>query len=314
MTTLVDVAAHIPSHRVDIADIADELGITPLDLGVFRRFFGLREIRTARDDDLTTILLAAARALPGLRGNEHRVRYVLGARTVATVAPLGRNPIHDVADALGLGHAVVLTLTQHACASGLLAIDLAGRLLASDGEPDGLALIITGEKASSPGTRMIEGTTVMGEGTAACLVSAAAPGDRLLAYATRTWGEYHQVPLPPELAAPFGQAYTTELAGVVAEAVAQAGLELDDLRLILPHNVNRVSWKRVCRHLGYPMDRVHLDLVPVTGHCFGADAFINYSHADAAGLLSDGDHYLMAAVGLGATFSAMVFQYREARA
>ncbi|WP_431889784.1 3-oxoacyl-[acyl-carrier-protein] synthase III C-terminal domain-containing protein [Cellulosimicrobium funkei] len=319
MTTLVDVGAHVPATRVPIRDLADELGLDHHELGVFERFFGLREVCTAPGQTLTDLLVAAARAVPGLAGNEHRVRYVLGARTIATVAPVGVNPLHDAATRLGLDHAVVWTLTQHACASALLAVDLAGRLLASDGDPDALALVLTGEKAFSPGSRLIEGTTIMGEGTAACLVAASrpagssadgpAPGSPVLAYATRTLGEYHQVPLPEDLAGPFGVAYTEVLAEVVLEAVGRAGLTLDDLALVLPHNVNRVSWRRLCTRLGLPLARVRLDDVPVTGHCFGADSFIGYAAARAEGRLRPGDPFLMVAVGLGATFSAMVLRH-----
>ena len=313
MTTLVDVGAHVPATRVPIRDLADELGLDHLELGVFERFFGLREVCTAPGDDLADLLVAAARAVPGLAGNEHRVRYVLGARTIATVAPVGVNPLHDAATRLGLDHAVVWTLTQHACASALLAVDVAGRLLASDGDPDALALVLTGEKAFSPGSRLIEGTTIMGEGTAAVLVaadgSARRAGSPVLSYATRTLGEYHQVPLPEELAGPFGVAYTEVLAEVVLEAVERAGLVLDDLALVLPHNVNRVSWRRLCSRLGLPIARVRLDDVPVTGHCFGADSFIGYAAARAEGRLRPGDPFLMVAVGLGATFSAMVLRH-----
>jgi 3-oxoacyl-[acyl-carrier-protein] synthase-3 len=316
MTTLVDVGAHVPATRVPIRDLADELGLDHLELGVFERFFGLREVCTAPDESLTDLLVAAARAVPGLAGNEHRVRYVLGARTIATVAPVGVNPLHDAAERLGLDHAVVWTLTQHACASALLAVDVAGRLLAADGDPDALALVLTGEKAFSPGSRLIEGTTIMGEGTAAVLVAAdptgglsARAGSPVLSYATRTLGEYHQVPLPEDLAAPFGVAYTEVLAEVVVEAVERAGLTLDDLALVLPHNVNRVSWRRLCSRLGLPIARVRLDDVPVTGHCFGADSFIGYAAARAEGRLRPGDPFLMVAVGLGATFSAMVLRY-----
>lgn len=313
MTTLVDVGAHVPTTRVPIRDLADELGLDHLELGVFERFFGLREVCTAPGEDLADLLVAAARAVPGLAGNEHRVRYVLGARTIATVAPVGVNPLHDAATRLGLDHAVVWTLTQHACASALLAVDVAGRLLASDGDPDALALVLTGEKAFSPGSRLIEGTTIMGEGTAAVLVgadgSARRAGSPVLSYATRTLGEYHQVPLPEELAGPFGVAYTEVLAEVVLEAVERAGLVLDDLALVLPHNVNRVSWRRLCSRLGLPIARVRLDDVPVTGHCFGADSFIGYAAALAEGRLRPGDPFLMVAVGLGATFSAMVLRY-----
>jgi 3-oxoacyl-[acyl-carrier-protein] synthase-3 len=315
MTTLVDVGAYIPPTRIPIGELAKELGVDDVELGVFRRFFGLREVCVAPNMNLTDLLVAAANQVVGLAGNEDRVRYVVGARTIPTVAPVGVNPLHDAAERLGLDQAVVWTVTQHACASGLLAIDLAGRLLRADQDPNALALVLTGEKAFSPSSRLIEGTTFMGEGTAACLVAAdesnAEQGSLVLSYATRTLGAYHQVRLADDLSVSFAAAYTEMLAQVVREALESANLELDDLTLILPHNVNRVSWRRLCARLQFPIARVRLDDVPVTGHCFGADSFIGYAAARTEGLLRTGDVLLMVAVGLGATFSAMVLRYGE---
>lgn len=313
MTAIIDVARSIPPTRVPIDVVAEELGVDERQLGVFKRFFDLSHICTAPGASHADLLVAAARGLERLPGSEHRIRYVIGARTVATVATLGENPMHEVADRLGLADAVVFTVTQHACASALLAVDLAGKLLAVDPDPDALALVLTGERAFSPESKMIEGTTVMGEGTAACLVSARDLGDRLLGYATRTLGEYHRVPLPEELATDYGAVYVPMLVEVMREALERAGTAVDELALILPHNVNRVSWRRACRELGFPIDRVLLDNVPEYGHCFGADSFINYVDARARALLAPGDRYLMPSVGLGSTFSAMVFEYQEER-
>jgi hypothetical protein len=107
----------------------------------------------------------------------------------------------------------------------------------------------------------------------------------------------------------YGIDFRRTLAEVIGQALAQARIALPDLRLILPHNVNRYSWLRLCRRIGHPVDRVFLENVPVTGHCFCADPFLNYRSALDRGLLRPGDPYLMAAVGLGATFSAMVFEH-----
>jgi 3-oxoacyl-[acyl-carrier-protein] synthase-3 len=156
---------------------------------------------------------------------------------------------------------------------------------------------------------MIPGTTVMGESSAACLVRAGGGAGELLGYAARTHGEYHRVTPSKELAVRFGQQYLPMLVDAMRGAVAAAGIGFADLALILPHNVNRYSWSRVSQQLGLPLDRVHLDNVPELGHCFGADAFLNHADALRRGRLAPGDHYLMAGVGLGATFSAMVFRH-----
>ena len=80
---------------------------------------------------------------------------------------------------------------------------------------------------------------------------------------------------------------------------------------MLPHNVNLVTWQRMCMLLKFPRERVLLDNIPDTGHVFCADLFVNYQTACERGLLRPGDRYLAAAVGAGggATFAAMVFEH-----
>lgn len=307
MTSLAAVAAYLPEHRPPISSLREQLGLSVAEVKVFQRYYGLATV--CRDDGTALDLMLRAAQRLDLAGREHRIRYVLQARTHPVVTPYPVNPLAEACQRLGLRHAVAFAVTQHACASGLLAVELAGRLLAETGDRDALALVFTGEKTFTRGAQVIPRTTVLGEGAAACLVRYGGARDRVLAYATAMHPEYDRVPAGSELAARFQEQYPHLLAEVMLAAVAQAGLGLDELHLVLPHNVNTVSWERICRIIGLPVERVLLDNVAVTGHCFCADGFINYQAAIGAGRLVRGDNYLMAAVGLGATFSAMVFRH-----
>ena len=309
MTAIVDIACHVPEQSVAVDDIGERVQAGEHLMRTFRKFYGLREVRRSQSTDVRETLLAAAANLPGLRGNEHRVRHVLYARTVSTIAPAGQNPLEDVCAALGLDNAAAFTLTQHGCATGLLGIELAGRLLASDGDPSALALVFAGETTFSPALQIIPESTVMGDCTAACLVGADGERDRLLGLAVRTYGQYAEGFPPYPLDPGFLKDHNELLAAVILEAAEAAGVSVGELAVILPHNVNRLSWVWTCRALGLPVERVYLDNVPVTGHCFAADPFINHVHARAAGRLRPGDLYLMASVGLGATFAAAVLRH-----
>jgi 3-oxoacyl-[acyl-carrier-protein] synthase-3 len=310
VTALAAVATYLPDRRVTIEDLAGKLRLKPIQVKLFRRFLGLSEIRLDPEGTLLDLLLRGASGLSTLPGHEHQVRYVLYARTVPVVVPYPVNPLHELCQALALDRAIAFTVTHHACATSLLAIDIAGRLLAADGDPDALALVLTGEKTFTRDAQLVPGTSVFGESAAACLVSADGDRDRLLAYATSTRGEFDgRLEDLPELAARYEREYPDSLAAAMLAAVTQAGLTLGDISLILPHNVNVVSWQRLSRRIGFPVDRVLLDNVPVTGHAFCADALLNYVTARDRGLLRPGDRYLIAAAGLGATFSAMVFEH-----
>ena len=309
VTALDAVSVYVPDFRVPIENLAGPLGLTGIEVRLFRRFHGFGEIRFDPDRSLPDLLRTAAGGITALRGQEHRIRYVIHGRAMPVVVPYPRNPLHDLCRELGLGHALAFTVTQQSCASGLLAIELAGRLLAGDPTEGALALVLTGEKAFTRDAQLLPGTSIFGEGAAACLVSATGRRDRLLAYACDQRGEFDaEFGEPPER---FQREYRPALAEVIRRAVQESGLALDDIRLVLPHNVNVVTWQRLCLLLKFPVERVLLSNVPTNGHLFCVDAFANYETARRRGLLREGDHYVVAAVGAGAgaTFSAMVFQH-----
>jgi 3-oxoacyl-[acyl-carrier-protein] synthase III len=309
MTALEAVSVYLPPARIPIESLAGQLDLTEMQVKLFRRFHGLREVRRDPDASLYDLLMRAVTGLDTLRGQEHRVKFVLYARAMPVVAPYPVNPLHDVCRDAGLGHAVAFTVTHQSCASGLLAIDMAGRLLAESGSDDSLALILSGEKAFTRAAQMFTDTTVFGEGAAACLVSASGARDRMLAYAASVRGEFDSVSGAND--ARLQQEYRPSLAEAIRKALDQAAVTLDDIRVLLPHNVNMITWQRMCLLLGLPRDRVLMDNIPASGHVFCADMFVNYQTACEQGLLQPGDRYLAAAAGAGggATFSAMVFEH-----
>lgn len=305
MTSLAAVSAYVPEGRVPIEEPAARLGLTGMQVKVFRRYHRLGEVARDPDGGLPDLLRGALDRLGALHGRQQRVRYVLHARTFPTVTPYGCDPVREVCEEYGLGHAVVASLGHHACASGLLALDAAGRLLAADGDPEGLALVLSGEKAFTGEAELVPDTSFFGEGAAACLVAASGERDRLLCYATELRGEFDSE--EPELAVEFQRIYADTLAAAITAAAEGAGLAVEQVGVILPHNVNHRAWKQVCRILGYPRERVLLDHVTPTGHVFCADSFLNYRTARERGLLRRGEPYVVAAAGagLGAAFSAM---------
>ncbi|MGW3228015.1 3-oxoacyl-[acyl-carrier-protein] synthase III C-terminal domain-containing protein [Kitasatospora sp. NPDC001095] len=310
MTAISAVASHRPT-TVPLARLQRDVGMSDGQLRQYERYYGLAEVCREPGEGETRLLQRAVAALAELRGRESDVRYVLQARTMPSPMPYPHTSTAPLLEELGLRHATGFVVSQHACASGLLALDMAGTLLAADGDPDALALVLAGEKVGSRQSQSIPGVTVMGEATAAVLLSASGTGDRLLGYAAHTHSRFHDQFLmeDPEAAKEFQALYAPALCEVVRAALDQAGCTLDEVALVLPHNVNRLSWVAVCRMLGVPMTRVYLDLVARTGHCFCADPFVNLQQATQEGRLAAGDRYVMTSVGLGATFAAMVLEH-----
>jgi 3-oxoacyl-[acyl-carrier-protein] synthase-3 len=309
-TSLVDVAQYVPEGVYSLEDASSALNFSDREVRRYRRFFGLDEVRwdpAARQADL---LVKAAGALATLAANRHRVRFVLHARTVEPVAPYSAAPLHEAVRALDLEHATAFSVSQHACASGLLAVTLAGDLLAALEDPDALALVLTGEKTYPHVAHYMPAVMLMGESSAACLVGRHHARDRAVTYVSRTYGEYNaQTTKSADTVAAFEKEYVRLLADLLHETAEQGGVRLEDLAAILPHNVNRYSWVQVCQLLGLPADLPLLETIPRLGHSFCADPFINYLRARATGRLAPGDHYMMVSAGVGATFSALLMRH-----
>jgi 3-oxoacyl-[acyl-carrier-protein] synthase-3 len=315
MTALREIAGHLPDRRVPLEELLVDWQLPASTVDTLRRSYGYSEVRRQKPGEtLTDLLVQAAHNLPSLAANRNRVRYVLYARTVPVSLPHPLNPLPEVCELLDLGGATAFAVTHHGCASGLLAVDIAGRLLASDaetgGDEDALVLIVAAEQVFTLDETLRPEARIFGEAAAACLVSTDGPRDRVLSYATLQRGDLdHWATDRPDHAERFAKEYTALVAEVITTAARRAGLRVDELRLILPHNVNVRSWRKVCRELGLPPTSVLLDNVPLIGHTFAADPFLNYRTAVDGGLLKAGDRYLMASAGYGAIFSAMVVEH-----
>ncbi|MEZ5771193.1 MAG: 3-oxoacyl-[acyl-carrier-protein] synthase III C-terminal domain-containing protein [Defluviimonas denitrificans] len=186
------------------------------------------------------------------------------------------------------------------CASGLVALEMLDDLLIS-GET---AIILAGEKAFHPRVRVIQDTTVMSDGAVALLVGRGE--GRIAVRATHaihdgrfaiSRGHRGEEPALPDNYVGFVGAH-------IRAALTRFGLAPGDLRLILPHNVNLVSWGAIAKTLGLPLTAVYTRNIPRYGHCFGADPLLNLMDAEADGLLAPGDRALCVSVGMGMSAAA----------
>jgi 3-oxoacyl-[acyl-carrier-protein] synthase-3 len=312
VATLERIESFVPQRSVPIADLADSLGLTPSKLKMFQRMYGLDRTHIAQEPDLFELVLPAARQALATVDDLAQVRQVIFAHTIQQVTPAHLDPARVIRDELGLRHADAFALTQQNCASGLAAIDVAAELLRAEGNPDSRTLVVTGERAFSPIVQLITNTAIMGEAAAACVVAIDGDGDTVDSYVTRTLGEFAAgVLLDAEGVQEFGRRYPGVLAEVIRAALDQAGLRLEDVELVIPHNVNMPSWLGVIKELGTEhRDRFFLDNIRHFSHCYASDVFLNYTTLREAGRLVDGGRYLLTSVGLGATFAAMTITHQ----
>ncbi|MFF1283306.1 3-oxoacyl-[acyl-carrier-protein] synthase III C-terminal domain-containing protein [Streptomyces sp. NPDC058299] len=311
-TTLERIESFLPERSVKIDEVAGSLGLRRAEVGVFRKIYGLDRLRFDPDTGLFDLVLPAARQALKALPEGHRIRYVIYAHTMQTLTPPHIDAAQVIRDDLGLHDAEAFALTQQACVSSLGAIDLAGELLRAEAPEGAHALMVTGERAYSPKVQLIPNSAIMADAAAACLVTVGGRGDEVRSHVTRTLGEYAAgLEMTKEEIQGFGRAYGTVLGEVILEAVREAGLAFDDIDLVVPHNVNMVSWRQTIKEMGADPGRFFLDNIARYSHCYASDVFVNYTTLRDSDRLVDGRHYVLCSVGLGATFGAMVITHRK---
>jgi 3-oxoacyl-[acyl-carrier-protein] synthase-3 len=311
-TTLERIESFLPDRCVKIDELAEELGLRRAEIGVFRKIHGLNTLRFDPDMNLFDLVMPPARRALAALPQGRRVDYLVFAHTVQAVTPPGLDPAAVIRDSLGLHDAEAFALSHQACVSSMGAIDVAAELLRADGVTGSYALMVTGERAFSPKVQLIPDTAIMADAAAACLITIGGSGDEIHSYVTRTLGEYSAgLLMTKEQAREFGHIYGRTLAGVIQQAVAAAGLDFGEIELVIPHNVNMVSWRQTIKEMGADPQKFFLANVSRIGHCYSADIFVNYTTLREAGRLVEGGKYVLASVGIGATFGAMVITHRS---
>lgn len=106
----------------------------------------------------------------------------------------------------------------------------------------------------------------------------------------------------------YNEHYQLNVAKVVGRCLDKAKLSLDQIDVVLPHNVNVQTWKKLTAKLGISMEKVYARNIARFGHCFGGDVFVNlgdYHNEMEAGQTV---HCLAVAAGIGASFGATIFK------
>jgi 3-oxoacyl-[acyl-carrier-protein] synthase-3 len=99
-----------------------------------------------------------------------------------------------------------------------------------------------------------------------------------------------------------------ELTAITRRTVAEAGLELGDVELFVYHQANGRIVSAVAQALGLADERV-VDCIERLGNTSAASIPLALEHALAGGRLRDGDRVLLAAIGAGFTWGAMLVEW-----
>jgi 3-oxoacyl-[acyl-carrier-protein] synthase-3 len=143
------------------------------------------------------------------------------------------------------------------------------------------------------------------DGSGASLLAVPAGGSRMPATAETVQRKLHTIQMNGREVFRFA---TRVMASATKEAVVRAGLRLEDVDLVIPHQANLRIIESAARGLKLPMDRFVVNIGEY-GNTSTASIPIAVCEAVTDGRIRPGDHLVMVGFGAGLTWGALALQW-----
>lgn len=311
MFEILDISVAKPDRMQTVRDASIELALDSKDTRMYERFFGLETFPRDPDQTLNELIEEAVVQLIERQGfSIEDLALVIYCHTVPSIAPIREEVVLPI-DPLRTQTNEVFSVTMNHCATAVSTLELIEAILPEDG----LTLVLMGDKGFHPVLREIKNTTIMGESAVAILIGPEPGAFRHIGTHTERLGKY--AVMSGLLGAVEEQGFAKEYVSFVARCVSRCldkhDVDIADIKLVLPHNVNLPSWDQIATASGMQPQQVYLKNVPLFGHMFNADPFFNLVDAVRDEALAPGDLILLVSVGLGATASCALMQVGNAQ-
>ena len=318
---MAELAYYLPAGRRSLTELHADglLSGSPDTLASF----GFEYAHIANGETHLDLAVAAARAVMDESGvAEDEIGLLLYATALtpsATMAESGgkadevlrlesvtqcfQYPASCLQAELELTRASVAGVDQQGCASLMSAMRIGRAMLSA--EPDLGSVLCVSSDVFPRGKPRDLVYNVISDGACAVLLRRGA-SNRILSCAQVTKGAYWDAAaVEHEVIA----AYFPTARNLITRALDAADLTIDDIALVIPHNVSRRSWDILRGLLKLPESRVYTDNIARVGHTIASDNILNLRDAIDEGRVSPGDKLLLFTFGFGLNWSCMVVEH-----
>lgn len=210
-------------------------------------------------------------------------------------------PASELQSAFGMTRAFVIGLNQQACTGMLGALRVARNFLSAEEQLSNI-LCITADRFPV-GAVYEQSYNLISDGAAACMVSRDPGGLALL--------DVHQITNGAMVSASDDEtagSYFNYTCRLVEETLDRNGLQMSDIRWVVPQNTNAKAWEILVRLLGVDNANAYFPSMASTGHVISADNVINLAALVESGSTRRGDRILTFMAGYGSNWQCALLE------
>ena len=220
------------------------------------------------------------------------------------VADLFKYPVSLLQTELDLPNASVVGINQLGCASIFAALRIARALIVA--EDDLKAVLCVSADKFPAGRHRDLAYNLVSDGACSAIVRRDDSRNRIVECTQVTKGAlWDSEAIENEIIATYFPTATA----LVERTLAKAGLEMEDIALVIPHNVSLRSWEILGRLIGCPPERIYTENIARVGHTIASDNLLNLRRATESGLIEKGDYLLLFTFGYGSNWACMIVQH-----
>lgn len=205
---------------------------------------------------------------------------------------------------LGISNASVIGLGQQGCSSLFSAIRVGRDILISENNVKNVLCVSSDVFPDNAIREVIY--NVLSDGAGSVLLTKDSNVNKIIAISQVTKGYYWDGDLRQnELIA----SYFPTARNIISDTLKKANLKIEDIDILIPHNVSMRSWDILLELIGFPKQRFFGQNIAKNGHSIGADNIINLKDAIDSKLIKKGDLVLMFNFGFGVNWSCIILEH-----
>jgi 3-oxoacyl-[acyl-carrier-protein] synthase III len=287
-----------PQKKLVLVEEHDQVHCTQFNAHILQKMMGIESVNYIEPSEHQELLSNAIDLSHSQQDNSHLWSANTGARRIG----FGRSIDRTLARRSGINSMGMSNANR--CVSLFKTLQFISRFDHSFGSH----VIHTGEYAFSKEMRIVRGLAVQGDAVSTLYVSRTSEPNILVKssnviydskFSRGIWCEADEFKQ-------YEENYLANMTSVIADVLEEAGISLDQLDTVIPHNINRKSWNFLCDSIGISEQQFFGQNIKTEGHCFCNDFCINLS--DSINNDRNIRFILSAAAGAGGMFGANVLE------